>query len=253
MTDLLLEIRDLRKSFGAVHATQGVNLTVRKGELHALIGPNGAGKTMLLSQIGGEIRPDAGAILLNGRNITRLSAHKRPASSLARSFQISQVYPEFSAEDNVAMAVQSQIGAGCFNLLRNARRDARLRSPAREILKRIGLGERLDVPASALARGEKRQLELTMALALKTPLLLLDEPMAGMGSEESTRMTALLAELKKEYTIVLVEHDMDAVFALADRITVLVYGKTIFTGTPDEVRMYPEVREAYLGEEGGHA
>ncbi|MDF8364566.1 ABC transporter ATP-binding protein [Achromobacter anxifer] len=243
-----LEIRDLQKSFGAVRATQGVNLQVRPGELHALIGPNGAGKTTLLSQISGEILPDAGGILLDGRDITRMPAHKRPAAGLARSFQISQLYPAFSAEDNVAMAVQAHSPGG-FNLWKNARRLPQLRLPAKEALQRVGLGERAHVRVSELAHGEKRQLELAMALSLDASLLLLDEPMAGMGAEESQRMTALLQELKGRYAILLVEHDMDAVFALADRITVLVYGKTIFTGTPDEVRHHPDVRAAYLGEE----
>ncbi|CAB3920895.1 Fructose import ATP-binding protein FrcA [Achromobacter anxifer] len=243
-----LEIRDLQKSFGAVRATQGVNLQVRPGELHALIGPNGAGKTTLLSQISGEILPDAGGILLDGRDITRMPAHKRPAAGLARSFQISLLYPAFSAEDNVAMAVQAHSPGG-FNLWKNARRLPQLRQPAKEALQRVGLGERAHVRVSELAHGEKRQLELAMALSLDASLLLLDEPMAGMGAEESQRMTALLQELKGRYAILLVEHDMDAVFALADRITVLVYGKTIFTGTPDEVRHHPDVRAAYLGEE----
>lgn len=243
-----LEIRDLQKSFGAVHATQGVNLAVRPGELHALIGPNGAGKTTLLSQISGEILPDAGSIWLDGGDITRMPAYKRPAAGLARSFQISQLYPDFSAEDNVAMAVQAHSPGG-FNLWRNARRMARLREPARDALARVGLGDRAGVRVSALAHGEKRQLELAMALSLNASVLLLDEPMAGMGAEESQRMTALLQTLKGRYAILLVEHDMDAVFALADRVTVLVYGKTIFTGTPDEVRQHPDVRAAYLGEE----
>ena len=243
-----LEIRGLQKSFGAVHATQDVNLAVRPGELHALIGPNGAGKTTLLSQISGEILPDAGSIWLDGGDITRMPAHKRPAAGLARSFQISQLYPDFTAEDNVAMAVQAHSPGG-FNLWRNARRMARLREPARDALERVGLGDRAGVHVSALAHGEKRQLELAMALSLNASVLLLDEPMAGMGAEESQRMTALLQTLKGRYAILLVEHDMDAVFALADRVTVLVYGKTIFTGTPDEVRRHPDVRAAYLGEE----
>ena len=215
---------------------------------NALIGPNGAGKTTLLSQISGEILPDAGSILLDGGDITRMPAHRRPAAGLARSFQISQLYPDFTAEDNVAMAVQAR-SAGGFNLWKSARRQARLREPARQALHRVGLGDRAHVRVSALAHGEKRQLELAMALSLDASLLLLDEPMAGMGAEESQRMTALLRELKGRYAILLVEHDMDAVFALADRVTVLVYGKTIFTGTPDEVRRHPDVRAAYLGEE----
>jgi len=243
-----LDIRDLRKSFGAVNATQGASLVVRPGELHALIGPNGAGKTTLLSQISGEILPDSGSIALDGRDITRMPAHHRPATGLARSFQISQVYPEFTVEDNVAMAVQAHTPGG-FNLWRNARRDMRLREPARQALRRVGLGHRLDERVANLAHGEKRQLELAMALCMDASLLLLDEPMAGLGAEESLRMADLLRELKGQYAILLVEHDMDIVFSLADRVTVLVYGKTLFTGTPDEVRAHPEVRAAYLGEE----
>jgi branched-chain amino acid transport system ATP-binding protein len=249
MTDQTkLEIRDLRKSFAAVKATQGVNLTVRAGELHALIGPNGAGKTTLLSQIGGEIFPDSGSIVLDGRDITHMPAYERPAAGLARSFQISQVYPEFTVEDNVAMAVQAHT-PGRFNMWRDARRDTRLHEPARRALQRVGLGHRADERVANLAHGEKRQLELAMALSMNASLLLLDEPMAGLGAEESLRMAELLRELKGQYAILLVEHDMDIVFSLADRVTVLVYGKTIFTGTPDEVRAHPDVRAAYLGEE----
>ncbi len=243
-----LDIRDLRKSFGAVQATQGVNLSVRPGELHALIGPNGAGKTTLLSQIAGELLPDSGSIRLDGRDITRMPAQQRPAAGLARSFQISQVYPEFTVEDNAAMAVQAHT-PGVFNLWRDARRDLRLREPARRALARVGLAHRAGERVANLAHGEKRQLELAMALCMDASLLLLDEPMAGLGAEESLRMAELLRELKGQYAILLVEHDMDIVFSLADRITVLVYGKTLFTGAPDEVRVHPEVRAAYLGEE----
>jgi branched-chain amino acid transport system ATP-binding protein len=243
-----LEVRDLHKRFGALHATQGASLCVLEGQLHALIGPNGAGKSTLIGQISGEIAPDAGAIELRGRDITRLAAHLRPAAGLARSFQISQIYPEFSAEDNVAMAVQARSPGGA-NLWRPARTDARLRQPARAALAEVGLIEQAAVRAGDLAHGQRRHLELAMALALNARVLLLDEPMAGMGAEESRRMTALLQRLKGRYSILLVEHDMDAVFALADTITVLVYGKTIFTGTPEEVRRHPEVQAAYLGQE----
>lgn len=241
-----LELRGLSKSFGALRVTRDVNLAVRTGEVHALIGPNGAGKTTLITQISGELLPDAGDILLAGQPITQLPAHRRAAAGLARSFQISQVFPEFDVEDNVAMAVQARMSGG-FDMWRNARRDARLRDPAREALARVGLDGRRRVRVGELAHGEKRQLELAMALALGTTTLLLDEPMAGMSSEESRRMAELLAELKGTYTILLVEHDMDVVFALADRITVLVYGQAIFTGTPDTVRANADVRKAYLG------
>lgn len=241
-----LELRGLCKAFGALRVTQDVNLAVRTGEVHALIGPNGAGKTTLISQISGELQPDSGDILLAGQPITHLPAQRRAAAGLARSFQISQLFPEFDVEDNVAMAVQAHLPGG-FNMWRNARSDRRLRDPAREALARVGLDDRRGVRVSDLAHGEKRQLELAMALALGTTTLLLDEPMAGMSAEESHRMAELLAGLKGRYTILLVEHDMDVVFALADRITVLVYGQAIFTGPPDAVRANAAVRNAYLG------
>ena len=249
MTDTAkLDIRNLRKAFGALVATNDVNLSVRPGELHALIGPNGAGKTTLISQISGEMFPDSGQILLDGRDITRLPAHKRAAVGLARSFQISQLYNDLTVEDNVAMAVQAQ-SSKRFNLLIDARKDASLRTPAREALARVGLGDYAKLQVSELAHGQKRQLELAIALSLNASVLLLDEPMAGLGAEESRLMRDILLGLKGQYAILLVEHDMDIVFSLADRVTVLVYGKPVFTGTPEEVRNNPTVRDAYLGEE----
>lgn len=242
-----LEIRNLNKAFGALVATGDANLVVEQGELHALIGPNGAGKTTLISQISGELFPDSGQILLDGRDITRLAAHRRAAVGLARSFQISQLYNEFTAEDNVAMAVQAQ-SAQRYNLWRNARKDPLLREPARQALAKVGLADRAHEKVASLAHGEKRQLELAIALSLNASMLMLDEPMAGLGAEESMLMKDLLQGLKGQYSILLVEHDMDIVFALADRVTVLVYGRPIFTGVPDEVREHPAVREAYLGE-----
>jgi branched-chain amino acid transport system ATP-binding protein len=243
-----LEIRGLCKSFGALKATQDASLSIRPGELHALIGPNGAGKTTLISQLSGEILPDSGQVLLDGRDITRLPAFKRAAAGLARSFQISQLYPEFTVEDNVAMAVQAHAPQR-YSLWRRARRDPQLREPARTALAQVGLQERAAVRVSDLAHGEKRQLELAIALSLNASVLLLDEPMAGLGAEESLRMKDILMDLKGRYAMLLVEHDMDIVFALADRVTVLVYGKPIFTGTPAEVREHEEVRDAYLGRE----
>lgn len=249
MTDTAkLEIRNLRKAFGALVATNDVNLTVRPGELHALIGPNGAGKTTLISQISGEMFPDSGQILLDGRDITRVPAYKRAAEGLARSFQISQLYNELTVEDNVAMAVQAQ-SSKRFSLLSNARKDASLREPARQALERVGLAGVAGLQVSELAHGQKRQLELAIALSLNASVLLLDEPMAGLGAEESMLMRDILLGLKGQYAILLVEHDMDIVFSLADRVTVLVYGKPVFTGTPEEVRNNATVRDAYLGEE----
>ena len=243
-----LEIQGLKKAFGALQATNDVNIQVLPGEIHALIGPNGAGKTTLISQISGELMPDSGHVLLDGQDITRLPGHKRASVGLARSFQISQLYNDFTAEDNVAMAVQAQ-STKRFDMVRAARKLPELREPARRALEQVGLGDRADVRVSDLAHGEKRQLELAIALSLNASVLLLDEPMAGLGAEESQRMKDILLGLKGQYAILLVEHDMDIVFALAVRITVLVYGTPIFTGTPDQVRGNEAVRDAYLGRE----
>jgi branched-chain amino acid transport system ATP-binding protein len=200
-----------------------------------------------MAQITGEIRPDAGRILLDGRDITGLPVHARAALGMGRSFQITTLFPEFSALDNVAMAVQAKAGSS-FRFWRPARKDTRLREPAREALTRVGLAERAETPAGDLSHGEKRALELAMALAGRPRLLLLDEPMAGMGPEESQRMVALLLALKGSVAMLLVEHDMDAVFALADRLTVLVTGAVVASGDPETVRADPDVRRAYLGE-----
>jgi branched-chain amino acid transport system ATP-binding protein len=247
VAEALLVVEALTKRFGGLLATDGLSLRVEAGEFHAIIGPNGAGKTTLIGQLAGEITPDAGSIRFAGREVTRLPTAARAALGLGRSFQITSVFPEFSALDNAAIAVQSRQGHS-FRFWRPARADPTLREPARAVLQQVGLAAREDVPAAALAHGEKRALELAMALATRPRLLLLDEPMAGMGPEESARMVHLLKSLKGEVTLVLVEHDMKAVFALADRITVLVYGRNICSGTPDEVRANAEVRQAYLGE-----
>jgi branched-chain amino acid transport system ATP-binding protein len=244
----MLEVQQLMKAFGALRATDGIDLVVREGETHAIIGPNGAGKTTFISQLAGNLRPDSGRILFGGEDVTPLGAPKRARKGLARSFQITSVYPEFSALDNVALAVQAHAGHS-FRFWRPARSEALLREPARKVLDEVGLGERANVLAANLSHGEQRQLEVAMALATRPRLLLLDEPMAGMGIEESQRMVGFLAGLKARHTMVLVEHDMDAVFKLADRISVLVYGRLIATGAPDEIRASREVRLAYLGEE----
>ena len=244
----LLETRGLLKRFGGLVATDHLSIEVRAGEIHALIGPNGAGKTTLVSQLTGNLRPDAGTIHFAGRDITHLPIHARVRLGLARSFQVTSVLREFSTIENVALAVQAHAGHS-FRFLRNVRFDMSLREPAWQGLEIVGLDARAGVPASALSHGEQRQLEIAMALAGQPRLLLLDEPMAGMGPEESKDLVQLLRRVKERCGILLIEHDMDAVFALADRITVLVYGRAIATGTPEEIRANPEVRQAYLGEE----
>lgn len=244
----LLAVQGLVKYFGALAATDRLDLTVMPGELHAIIGPNGAGKTTLLAQLTGELRPDAGTIHFAGQDITSLSMHRRVALGLARSFQITSVFKGFSALDNVALAVQAQAGHS-FRFWRPARASAQLRRPAAAALERVGLAARAHILAANLSHGEQRQLEIAMALASTPQLLLLDEPMAGMGAEESAAMVALLRQLHGQHSMLLVEHDMDAVFALADRVTVLAYGRAIATGTVAEIRTHPEVRHAYLGEE----
>jgi len=244
----VLEVRALTKSFGALRASDGIDFDVREGETHAVIGPNGAGKTTFIGQLAGDLAPDTGRIVFGGEDVTALSAPRRARKGLARSFQITSIYPEFSALDNVALAVQAQAGHS-FRFWQDARRDAELREPARRLLDEVGIGGRAEVLAANMSHGEHRQLEVAMALALRPRLLLLDEPMAGMGAEESQRMIGFLGTLKGRYSMVLVEHDMDAVFRLADRISVLVYGRVIATGAPAAVRANPEVRAAYLGED----
>jgi len=248
VTAPLLAISGLRKAFGAVIACDDVDLEIRPGEIHAVIGPNGAGKSTLIGQIAGEIRPDAGSIRFAGEEITRLPVHARAARGLGRSFQITSILPRFTARHNVALAAQAHDGHS-FRFWQPATEEHGLREAADRALDRVGLAERAEVPAAALAHGEQRQLELAMALAGGPQLLLLDEPMAGTGHEESAKIVALLGKLREETTILLIEHDMDAVFKLADRITVLVYGRVIATGSPDEIRRHPEARRAYLGEE----
>jgi branched-chain amino acid transport system ATP-binding protein len=244
----MLEVRALSKNFGALRATDNIDFEVAAGETHAVIGPNGAGKTTFISQLAGNLRPDSGSVRFAGADITNLSAPRRARMGLARSFQITSVYPEFSALDNVALAVQAHSGHS-FRFWRTARGDPALVEPAERVLEEVGLLPRKNILAANLAHGEQRQLEVAMALATSPRLLLLDEPMAGMGTEESQRMIALLQKLKQTKTIILVEHDMDAVFRLADRISVLVYGRVIATDVPGKIKMNEDVRKAYLGEE----
>ena len=244
----LLEIRDLKKSFGGVTATDGVNLSLAQGELHAIIGPNGAGKTTLISQLSGALRPDAGSISFKGADITHRPAHRRARLGITRSFQITSLVMEMSVLDNVALAVQACDGHS-FRFIKAARKISHLRERAQEVLRQVGLADRAALPAVELSHGEHRQLEIAVALATGAELMLLDEPMAGLGGEDSARMIDFLKGLKGKRTILLIEHDMDAVFALADRISVLVYGRIIATGSPDEIRGNADVRHAYLGEE----
>ncbi|MGE7472577.1 ABC transporter ATP-binding protein [Bosea sp. NPDC003192] len=243
----VLAIDGLRKTFGALVATDGVTLRINQGELHALIGPNGAGKSTLITQICGELRPDSGSIRFDGRDVTRLKAHLRARLGLGRTFQITQLCQDFTALENVLLSIETRQG-GSFDMLSNPRRKAALVTQARDRLAEVGLGQQAERRVATLGHGERRQLEIAVALARRPKLLLLDEPMAGLGPEESAAMTRLLDALKGQYAILLVEHDMDAVFALADRISVLVYGRIIFTGTVEEIRSNPEVRAAYLGE-----
>lgn len=245
----LLDIQNLHKRFGGLSATDGVNLRVEEHEIHAVIGPNGAGKTTLLAQLAGELLPDDGHIVLRGRDITRLPAHRRVHLGLARSFQITSVFADMSLLDNVALAVQARQGHS-YRFWRPARNDQRLQQPAMQALAQVGLAARAHSLADEVSHGEHRQLEIAMALAARPQLLLLDEPMAGMGTEESAAMVEILQALKGQTAMLLIEHDMDAVFALADRISVLVYGKIIASDTPQRIRNDPAVRSAYLGEAG---
>jgi branched-chain amino acid transport system ATP-binding protein len=248
MAEPILAVSDLVKTFGALKATDHVSLDLRPGEIHALIGPNGAGKSTLIGQIAGTLRPNAGEIRFAGETINGLSVAERSRRGLGRTFQVSSLAPEFSALRNVMLAVQSVQGSS-FRFFRPVMRDRSLVEPAMAALERVGLAERAGIPAAELSHGERRQLEIAIALALGSKALLLDEPMAGMGPEGSKRLTGFLDRLRVEAPILLVEHDMNAVFALADRISVLVYGKVIASGSVEEVRRDPAVRRAYLGDE----
>jgi branched-chain amino acid transport system ATP-binding protein len=249
VADPILSVQHLAKRFGGLAATDNLSLDVLPGELHALIGPNGAGKTTAIGQIMGEITPDSGRILFMGEEVTRLSAPARARRGLSRTFQITQLLEDDTAEDNVALAAQAHAGHS-FRFWRDASRDPRLRDPARAALDRVGLPRaRWSQPVADLSHGERKQLELAVALAVQPRMLLLDEPMAGLGASESLRMTEVLRALKGQIPMLLVEHDMDAVFSLADRVSVLVYGHCIAAGTPAQIRVDPQVRAAYLSEE----
>lgn len=247
MAEPVLAIRNLEKSFGALKATSSVSLDLRPGEIHALIGPNGAGKSTLINQIAGAIAPDAGSVHFLGQDVTAMRTSHRARMGLARTFQISSLAQEFSALRNVMLAVQSRQGSS-LRFFRSAMRDRSLTDPAMRMLSRVGLADRATIPAAELSHGERRQLEIAVVLAMEPKAFLLDEPMAGMGPEGSKALTGFLNDLRREAPILLVEHDMDAVFALADRVSVLVYGRIIATGSVSEIRSDPEVRRAYLGE-----
>jgi branched-chain amino acid transport system ATP-binding protein len=246
--EALLSLHGLVKRFGGLTATDAVSLGIAQGEIHALIGPNGAGKTTLIHQISGALPPDEGSVTFNGRDVTRLAMHERVHAGLVRSFQVTNIFKRFTVLDNVALAVQARTGSS-MRFWRPVVREAALFQEARELLARVGLADKAADTAATLAHGEQRQLEVGLALATRPRLLLLDEPLAGMGPEESERMVQLVAGLAGACTILLVEHDMQAVFRLASRISVLVSGRIIATGAPDEVRRDSEVRRAYLGDE----
>ena len=246
MADVILAVDRLMKSFGGLRATNDLSLEVLRGECHAIIGPNGAGKTTFISQLQGMLAPDSGTITLNGADITGEPAHRRARLGIARSFQITSLVPDFSVLDHAALAVQARLGHS-FRFWKNARRDPALVAPAQEAVETVGLASRAKTLARDLSHGEARQLELAIAIAQQPKLLLLDEPMAGMGRKDGVAMTELLARLKKDYSIILIEHDMQAVFSLADRISVLVAGHIIKTGAPEVIRTDPDVRAAYLG------
>lgn len=248
MAEPVLQLSHLSRSFGALKATDDVSLTLVPGEIHALIGPNGAGKTTLMAQISGKYMPDAGFIHFRGRDITRLGIAQRARLGLGRSFQISSLIPEYSARRNVMLALQARQGHS-YRFVMPVGRDRSLTGPTNAILARVGLEERANVASAELSHGERRLLEIAVALALEPACFLLDEPMAGLGTEGVGTLVSFLRELKTHAPILLVEHDMNAVFQLADRISVLVYGRVIASGSVDEIRANPEVRRAYLGDE----
>jgi branched-chain amino acid transport system ATP-binding protein len=244
----MLRLERVSKRFGGVVATDQVSLEIAAGEVHALIGPNGAGKTTLIGQICGSLRCDAGRVLFAGRDVTDMSQHARVAAGLARSFQITSIFQRFSVLDNIALAVQARSGSS-LSFWKPVAAERALFDEAASIAREVGLSDRTHIPAGNLAHGEQRALEVGLALATRPKLVLLDEPMAGMGPEESQRMIELIASTRARVTMLLVEHDMDAVFRLADRISVLVDGRVIASGVPQDIRRDPQVRRAYLGEE----
>jgi len=250
--ELLLQARGISKQYGGLRANHNIDLDLRLGEIHALIGPNGAGKSTLIAQLSGELEPTAGKILFRERDVTRMPVHRRARLGISRSFQVTSVFEEMTVRENLALAVQAHHGHS-FRFWRAAERFRGIEAEAEDLARRFGLEERQDRPAAELAYGEKRQLEVALALAGNPPVLLLDEPMAGIGAGGTHELTRLLGELRQQHAILLVEHDMQAVFSLADRISVLVYGEIIASGTVEEIRANPEVQRAYLGDEDTEA
>jgi branched-chain amino acid transport system ATP-binding protein len=245
----LLEVRGLYKSFGAVLATNNFSLSIARGHIHALIGPNGAGKTTLVNQLSGDMRPDSGSIHYRGRDITRLKSYRRARLGIARSFQITHIFENLTVAENMGLAICAGLKHN-FRFWRHWQNASIIKKELPNALKRVDLLHRAELVARHLSHGEKRQLEVGMALIGNPELLILDEPMAGLGPGGTVELAKLIRKQKGQVTILLVEHDMDVVFSLADRVTVLVYGENIATGTPDEIRSNPMVRQAYLGEEG---
>jgi len=248
MSGPVLRVENLSKRYGGLVVTDDVSLDIGPGELHAIIGPNGAGKTTLINEISGLVATDGGRILFNGADITGLPAHARAAAGLARCFQITSVLPNFSALENVALAAQARDGSS-FRFFGRADEEARLNARALAALEEVGLSARADVAAGQLSHGEKRALELAIALALEPKMLLLDEPMAGTGHDETAVLSGVLQRLKGRFPMLLIEHDMSVVFALADRVSVMVYGRILASGAPEAIRTDPKVVAAYLGEE----
>jgi branched-chain amino acid transport system ATP-binding protein len=248
MSEPVLRLDAVSKRFGGLVVTDDVSLDVMPGELHAIIGPNGAGKTTLINEISGLLTVDSGSIVFSGVDITTLPAHARAAAGLARCFQITSVLPTFSARENVALAAQARDGSS-FRFFGRADDEAKLNARALAALDEVGLGARAEVPAGPLSHGEKRALELAIAIAIEPKLLLLDEPMAGTAHDETAMISALLLRLKGRFPMLLIEHDMNVVFSLADRVSVMVYGRILASGAPETIRTDPKVVAAYLGEE----
>ena len=249
MRDNILRVRNVQKSFGALKASDDISLDLRRGEIHALIGPNGAGKSTLVQQIAGGLKPDRGQIHFRGHEVTSLSSVARARRGLGRTFQISALAMEYTVLENVLLGALGQRGTA-FRFFQPVMRDAALRDVAFDALERVGLADEATKLTAELSHGQRRQLEVAVALTLSPKTFLMDEPMAGLGAEGSKALTAFLDRLRAEAPILLIEHDMDAVFALADRISVLVYGRVIATGSVDEIRANPDVRSAYLGDGG---